>query len=301
MYPQPNPAAAVPPPPPPPPPQRPAWLPWAIGLAALAAVAIVLVVVLTGGDGGTAASSTSTSTTLAGTTTTVETTTTTAPTTTTAATTTTATTTTAATTTTRDTSRYTPAQLTYFEEIAGQAEYGGEPGVIHKWAEDVRIQVFGDPTQRDLAVLDKVIEDLNEIIDPVQLTLVESNPEVEIHFAPEADFSSILPEYVPGNLAFFYAWWDDLGIITEAVVLISTTGTDADERAHLIREELTQTLGLMNDSPRYEDSIFYTEWTTVNRYAPIDRAVIEMLYQPLVLPGMAVEDALTVLRDTVRD
>ena len=84
------------------------------------------------------------------------------------------------------------------------------------------------------------------------------------------------------------------------MVLISTTGLTADERAHLIREELTQSLGLLADSARYEDSIFYQEWTTTNRYSPLDRAVIEMLYQPLLLPGITVEEALEALEEMPR-
>jgi hypothetical protein len=297
MLPQPTPPAAVPPPPPPPPGGRNAWLPWALGLTVLAAAAVVLVLVLTGGDDGTAASSTTT--TAAGTTTTTGATTTTEATTTSSATTTTvATTTTAATaTTTRDDRLYNRAELDYFEEIAGQAEYGTGGGILHKWIEDVRIQVFGDPTRRDLAVLDNVIEDINSLIGPVQLTLVESDPNIELHFAPEPEFAGILPEYVPVNMGYVYIWWDDLGAITDGIVLISTTGLTADERAHLIREELTQSLGLLADSTRYEDSIFYQEWTTTNRYSPLDRAVIEMLYQPLLLPGITVEEALEALAD----
>ena len=58
-------------------------------------------------------------------------------------------------------------------------------------------------------------------------------------------------------MGFVYIWWDDAGAITDAVMLISTTGITPEERAHLIREELTQSLGLLNDSSQYEDSIFH--------------------------------------------
>ena len=290
MLPQPSPIGAVPPPPPPPPPppRGNAWLPWAIGLAVLAAAAVVVVVMLTGGDGTPSASSTST---VVATTTTEAITTSTEATTTSAATTTTA----AATTTTNDDRRYDEAELAYFGEIAGDAEFGDEGGMLHKWTEDLRIAVYGDPTRRDLAVLDNVIEDINALIGPVRLTLVESDPNVEIHFIPEPEFASIEPNYVPVNMGFVYIWWDGGSAITDSRILISTTGITPDERAHLIREELTQALGLLNDSWEYEESIFYQDWTTTNRYAPIDRAVIEMLYRPELVPGMTVGDALAIL------
>jgi len=287
-------SAAVPPPPPPPPPAptHPAWLPWTLGLAAAAAAAVVVVVLLMGG-GDSSAASTTTSTTA--------TTTTTLGTTTTATTTTILGTTTTATTTTLDQSHYTEAELAYLAAIAGQAEFGPEGGEVHKWVEDLRILVIGDPTRRDREVLDNVIGDLNELLDPIELTLVESDPNVEIHFVPQADFASIEPNYVPGNMGFIYIWRDGAGAITDARVLISTTDLTPAERAHLIREELTQGLGLLNDTNDYPNSMFYQGWTTTNRFAPIDRALIEMLYRPELVPGMTIADALDLLAEVVRD
>ena len=54
--------------------------------------------------------------------------------------------------------------------------------------------------------------------------------------------------------------------------------TDLQGQKHLLREELTQSLGLKNDSYKYENSIFQQKWTEVTEYAPIDIKVIEMLY-----------------------
>jgi hypothetical protein len=50
------------------------------------------------------------------------------------------------------------------------------------------------------------------------------------------------------------------------------------EQKHLLREELTQSLGLFNDSYKYPESIYYQGWTTTTEYAPIDIELIEMLY-----------------------
>jgi len=47
---------------------------------------------------------------------------------------------------------------------------------------------------------------------------------------------------------------------------------------HLLREELTQSLGLFNDSYKYDESIFQQSWTETTEYAPIDRVLIDMLY-----------------------
>jgi hypothetical protein len=54
--------------------------------------------------------------------------------------------------------------------------------------------------------------------------------------------------------------------------------TKLDGQKHLLREELTQALGLFNDSYKYDNSIFQQSWTTTTDYAPIDVKLIEMLY-----------------------
>jgi hypothetical protein len=221
----------------------------------------------------------------------------------TASTTTTTTTTIAATTTTRAAATtsststtlavtYPQAALDYFVEIAFGPEFGGGPQEIRKWTQDVEIVVHGDPNAEDLATLDDVIADLNEIIDTIEIRIVESGGQVDLHFAPEPEFEAIEPNYVPVNMGFFWVWWDGLGNITRTRVLVSTTGLTQEARNHVIREEVTQQLGLMSDSFSYEESMFYQGWTTTQEYSTLDELVIELLYLPEIEVGMAVDQAL---------
>jgi hypothetical protein len=272
---------------------------WAIiVMLAAAAVVIVAVVIAAGrGEPGTTVAVSSTSTTDPATTSS-----TTAPTTTLAATTTqaattssTAATTSSSTITTLPSRLYGPAALEYFQEVAGEAEFGGSGGTLHRWAGDLRIAVYGSPADRDRRALEAVVGELNDIIDTVELTLVQADPNVEIHFVPVDDFPALEPNYVEGNLGYVYVWWDADEEIYRARILVSTTGVTPSERAHLIREELTQSLGLLNDSWLYPDSVFYQGWTDTNRYTRLDRLVIEMLYRPELSPGMSIEEAVTVL------
>jgi hypothetical protein len=255
----------------------------------VAAIAGVVLLIAGGGptDGTTAAStnpglatttsSTATSTTTVGTTST------------------TVTTTTTTSSTTVPADGYDQAALDYFREIAGAAEFGENGGVLHRWKEDPRIAVYGDPTARDRRELDRVVGDLNELISTVEVSVVQSDPNMEIYFVPVDEFASIEPNYVAGNMGYVYVWWDAEAVIYSGRVLISTTGLTPAERAHVIREELTQGLGLLNDSWLYPDSIFYQGWTETTRYAPIDRLVIEMLYRPELSAGMEIDRALQVL------
>ncbi len=190
---------------------------------------------------------------------------------------------------------FSPAALDYFSEIAFGSEYGSNAPVIRRWTQDVRIAVHGDPSQADLTTLCDVTADLNRLIGTVEVSVVGSKQNVDLYFVPEKRFSEIASGVVPNNLGFFWTWWDATGSITKAQILISTTDVTQEERNHLIREELTQSLGLMRDSTRYEDSLFYQGWTETQEYSGLDEQLIAMLYLPEVVPGMTVEEALAVI------
>ena len=81
-------------------------------------------------------------------------------------------------------------------------------------------------------------------------------------------------------------WWDGQGAIYKGRILISSDGINQGERSHLIREELTQSLGLFQDSWQYPESIFYQGWTATPEYAAIDGPTIQLLYQPQLSAGM---------------
>ncbi len=195
-----------------------------------------------------------------------------------------------------DTSNYSQKEIEYFTEIALGAEFGDEVPVIKKWTDNIRIKIDGEPTEADLNTLNNIVNDLNELISGIKIKIVDKNENLTITFSPESGFSEVDPNYVPINYGFFWALWhDDDYVIYEARILISTTELTQKERSHLIREELTQSLGLMNDSKKYNDSIFYQDWTTVTEFSEMDRAVIKLLYLKKTTPGMSKEQVLNIL------
>lgn len=164
----------------------------------------------------------------------------------------------------------------YFQEVAGGAEFGAHDGMIRRWRSPLRIAVKGSPTADDEAELARIADELRELTG-LDISIGDDSPNVAIHFAPPDQFSSIEPNYIPGNAGFAYVRWDG-NTITQATILISTTDITRKERSHLIREELTQSLGLLRDSERYPDSIFYQGWTDVTEFSDLDRAIIRKLY-----------------------
>ena len=197
-------------------------------------------------------------------------------------------------------SHYSRSDLAYFREVALGAEYGSTARVVRKWGGDVLIRVHGQPTDRDLETLKGVLDDLRKIMKGRRIELVSEGANVDLHFAPESEFRSIDPNYQPTNYGFFWVWWGSDNRLVRSRILISSTDVSQDARSHLIREEITQSLGMMNDSWRYPESIYYQGWTRTREYAPIDWIVIEMLYRDEIEPGMSEDEALTVLRELPR-
>ena len=191
---------------------------------------------------------------------------------------------------------FTQEEITYFTEIALGAEFGDEVPVIKKWTDNIRIKIDGAPTEEDLFTINNIVNNLSELISGIKIKIVEKDENLTITFSPESDFTEIDTNYVPTNYGFFWALWhDDNFVIYSASILVSSAEITQQERSHLIREELTQSLGLMNDSDKYNDSIFYQEWTDVTEFSETDRAVIKLLYLKKINPGMSKEQVLKIL------
>jgi hypothetical protein len=190
---------------------------------------------------------------------------------------------------------YTPEFIEYFTEIGLNVEYGSASPALRRWTGDIRIQVHGAPTMADIRTLHQVVGELNQLVTGIELRVDGRDSNMDIYFAPEDRFSVLEPAYVPVNLGFFRVWWDRSGAIYRARILIASQDITQQERDHLIREELTQSLGLFNDSWRYPDSIFYQGWTDTTRYTDLDVAAIRLLYHPALRPGMPQREVLDVL------
>lgn len=192
--------------------------------------------------------------------------------------------------------RYTLEEVAYFEEIAIGGEYYGM-NVITKWTQDIRVSVQGMPAAEHLRTLRQVMSEINHLVEgAVELRLDEREPAAVIHFLPRAEFRARVPSFASDGLGFVQAWSAfQTDQIRSAEVFI-VTDTPDEVVSHIIREEVTQMMGLFRDSWRYPNSIFYQGHSTTTHYTRIDEALIRMLYEPEVRPGMSGEEAGTVLK-----
>lgn len=177
--------------------------------------------------------------------------------------------------------------LGYLYEVALSGfEFGSAPSVVYKWTHDVEIRVEGEPTEGDKQALNSVISDLNELVAPLKVTMVPDGGDITVYYGDDSEFPRRLPGYTPGNRGYFEVSYGATHAILGADILISTQ-VDAAARAHLLREELTQSFGFFQDSWVDKESIFYQGWTTTQQYAERDREIIRMLYDTRIRPGMS--------------
>jgi len=173
---------------------------------------------------------------------------------------------------------YSKESIEYFKEIALGREFGSDSKVLKRWSQNMKIYVDGKTNDKLDKELKQIVSELNKLINTIDIEIVSdiSESNMYIYFGSYLDFHKIKPktdlDILKSNLGYFNKK-DNSGYM-----YVDIYRTNIEEQKHLLREELTQSLGLFDDSYKYPESIFYQGWSTTTEYAPIDREVIDMLY-----------------------
>lgn len=180
----------------------------------------------------------------------------------------------------------------YFTEVALGFEFGSASKITRKWNRDIRVFVGGEQKTELMNELDDIISELNELITDnvnISVTTDTTNSNFYIFLGKGETYGNIFPsqaDLVQSNWGLFNVNWDSDQHIDEARMYVDIYRPGADGQKHLLREELTQALGLAKDSPKYQNSIFQSSWTTVIEYMEIDRDLIRLLYHPQMIVGL---------------
>jgi len=180
------------------------------------------------------------------------------------------------------------ADIDYFEEIALGFEDGGLPEVVYKYPnETIKIHICGVSDDQSNATLKRVISDFNGISERTKLLLIDDNDSnIQICFAYYNDFDKYIGGYNKQDKGYFIELPPiNQGQLHHGVIVIDNSTKSSTRRPHLIREELTQSLGFGKDSRKespYKDSIFYYHGNPViselSTYSLMDEKLIRMLY-----------------------
>ncbi len=185
------------------------------------------------------------------------------------------------------TSSYSQAGVEYFWEIGlcFEGEVCPVPRVV-KWETAIRIQLAGQYTPVDERELDNIIGELSQLTGlSISRTTGEGN--INIYIVPQDQFVSYCKAYDPNNTQDGHFELRDLNNVVQYANICIENTTNEQLKRHLLREELTQVLGLGNDSYKYTHSVFQQDpQYQPTQYAEIDKELIKLLYDKRIKPGM---------------
>ena len=201
--------------------------------------------------------------------------------------------------------------LSHFEAVAFTDQYDPkrDVGRVRKWTGPIRIALHGAEAPRFGAVIRRYAVELAGLtqlsIDVLAAPDARANFDIRFvawddmekeaqAFAPRPDWLGIIVE---GAACLFIIRRNDRYEIVRALVLVSTREAD-DDKARCLLEEMTQALGLPNDSDRLQPSIF-NSFDRLSALTPADRIMIRILYDPRLVPGQRREEAIAHARKII--
>lgn len=182
--------------------------------------------------------------------------------------------------------------IDYFKSIALGSEFGHNFSKINKWKEPMRIFIKGDRREYLMTELDEIISELNEFSsDGFYIQTVEDSLHANyyVFFGSGSDYLINFPssyQNIKDNLGLFEVRYDEDFQIYSGQMYVDIERAVKEEQLHILREELTQSLGLANDIPYYPNSIFFKAPSRVTEYSALDRDVIRLLYHSEIRAGM---------------
>jgi hypothetical protein len=202
---------------------------------------------------------------------------------------------------------YDKSVVVYFKEVALGFEFGTASPVTRKWVTPMKIFIGGNPSADVLDELNEIVSEVNVLATDgfeISITTDTLQSNCYLFFGSGTNFAKVYPpsaNHVGSNWGLFYVNWTGTNNLNRAVVYVDIVrATDAETRNHLLREELTQSLGFGKDSFLYSESIFQSDWTTTTEYAEIDRDLIRLLYNPEIVSGLNGAQVDPILKSLVR-
>lgn len=178
-----------------------------------------------------------------------------------------------------DKTKYSQETVEYFDEVAMGTEDGRRYDHVTRYTTDVKIYMEGHQPQYIVDELNSIVSELNGIINTVdvQVTNSKSDANMVISIGSLDKIKNEYPVfkntiYQNANAGF------SIGMNYSNVFLNTNNIRSVQHAKHVLREELTQAMGLMNDSYKYPESVFYEGVSETTEYAPIDRELIDILY-----------------------
>ena len=204
-----------------------------------------------------------------------------------------------------DFSEYELEVIRYFKEVALGFEGGNSSAITRKWRLPMRVFLDGDLSDPIINKVERTVNEINELAtDGFSVEMVNDSirSNCYVFFGTTSQFIEKFPDAedtIDKNYGLFNVWWN-FNYINRARIFIDTDRPSLTEQESLIVEEITQSLGLGKDSPRYPNSIFYEtsdDGGFAREYADIDKELIRLLYHPDMRVGLSRSEVDNVLKE----
>jgi hypothetical protein len=175
--------------------------------------------------------------------------------------------------------KYSPEAIAYFDEIAMSTEDGKRYNNVTRYTTDVKIYMEGHKPQYIVDELNRIVSELNDIIKSVNIVVVNNKDDANMIVSIGSmkrlrEVYTVFKQDRYSNCNASFA----VGTNSSTIILNTDNIKTVDQAKHVLREEITQAMGLFNDSYKYPESIFYQGLNLSTEYAPIDRELIDILY-----------------------
>jgi len=212
--------------------------------------------------------------------------------------------------------------IQFFKEVALGTEYGDNFQVTQKWSHAMNIFVGGSQNDELLSELKLIKNEINELVtNGFSVNIVNDSLQSNFYlfFGSPQDYTNLFPgEYenvIVNNFGLFHIYTDHNFEIISGHMYVNSYLEDPKLKKHILREELTQSLGLPKDlqydlgnifvgcdfiaetfTNAIKNSIFYEGMSSLNSYNWADKLIIRLLYQPNMSAGLDVDRVDGVLR-----
>jgi hypothetical protein len=171
----------------------------------------------------------------------------------------------------------------------------------------MKVYIGGEPTVSNIQEFEEVVAEINAIVSDgffIEQVMDSAESNYYIFFGSGNEYGILFPgsaNVTASNWGLFTVFFNGQNELYAGHMYVDITRANDREQRHLIREELTQSLGLARDSPKYSDSMFQSSWTTVTEYADIDRELIRLLYHPQMRTGIGSATVDALIKDIYMD
>jgi hypothetical protein len=182
------------------------------------------------------------------------------------------------------------------------ASWGWQADIVKKFDKPVRVYIDDRSSTRRGGEVARFVRSLPGLIEGLSATVVASPAEANfrVFVIDRTDYRSVVSREVYGRTSSTYAPGKCLVRVVSSRTGIgrSDAAIVADEGDFLFHrcmvEEVLQGLGPVNDDATLSQSVF-NDRSRHATFTSFDRHILNMLYHPLIRPGMTIDEAKKVL------